>query len=246
MANRFPDPDEWKKISELDLRRKADPRHLKKFQLRPKPPVTPPVRIRRSPGSAGETWGLTRTMNGYYCVEASTRSIQGRAPKWIIERKNDGKDFNIAKLGSKNGRIEVLTELFNNELGKALGFPMAHHGIARLDEHLYFVTKNFTHEGIGLVHGSLLIADALQASIKEVDAVFHDSEQQFYEISMVEEAIRAICGKDSDAVFQARVCMLVFDALIGCSDRHTMNWGVLRPERETDDENGYTFAPIFD
>ena len=148
-------------------------------------------------------------MNGYHCVEAATRSIQGRAPKWIIERKNDGKDFYIAKLGSKNGRIEVITELFNNELGSALGLPMAHHGIVRLDEHLYFVTKNFTREGIGLVHGSLLIADALQAPLKEVDAVAQDTEQQFYEIPMVEEAIKAICGKDAAAIFQALINMLV-------------------------------------
>lgn len=240
----FPDAMRNAQIEQLRNRLATDPRTAKDKQSRPKPPTIPPSRVRRA-GFRGLDWGLTRSLRGYVCVPPEALSIQGKAPKWILLNRERPEDFYIAKLGSKNGRVEVLTELFNNELGAALGFPMAHHGIVRLDELLYFLTRNFREPGTALVHGSLLIADALQVAPSEMDRISHEGEQSFYDVPFVHEAIRNVCGDSADAIFQQLLDMLVYDALIGCCDRHSMNWGILRSEKGVEGGEAQ-FAPIFD
>jgi hypothetical protein len=113
----------------MEARIAADPRPLKLSQVQNKPPLEPPTEIRRS-ASRTATWDLSRTLHGY--VVELDRSIQGQAPRWVLRGPGGADEFYIAKFGMKNGRIEVLTELFNNQLGLALGFNMAHTGVAML------------------------------------------------------------------------------------------------------------------
>lgn len=178
-------------------------------------------------------------MAGY---KAEIPSVGGKAPKWVVTNQNDSNDFYIAKLGATNGRAETFTELFNNQLGEALGFEMAHSGVARLDTEIYFLTRNFRTLGERLVHGSLMIEEVFGAK-QETERIHYRSEQAFYSIDFLEEVINAFCKDDAQTVFGKFVEMLVFDALIGSMDRHAQNWGVLQqtslPER-------YRFAPIFD
>jgi hypothetical protein len=169
-------------------------------------------------------------------------SIGGKAPKWVLVDGADRYDFYIAKLGSVNGRAETITELFNNHLGSALGFPMAHFGIARLDDGLYFVTKNFRGPGERLVHGSLMVEELFVAK-QETERISHKVEQSFYNVDFVKEVIVAFCGEDAHHVFEKFVQMLVFDALIGSMDRHAQNWGVLQT---TSLPPRFRFAPIYD
>ena len=178
-------------------------------------------------------------MEGY---TAKIPSVGGKAPKWVVTNQNDSNDFYIAKLGATNGRAETFTELFNNQLGEALGFEMAHSGVARLDTEVYFLTRNFRAPGERLVHGSLMIEEVFGAK-QETERIHYRSEQAFYSIDFLEEVVNAFCKDDAQTVFGKFVEMLVFDALIGSMDRHAQNWGVLQqtslPER-------YRFAPIFD
>jgi hypothetical protein len=207
-------------------------------QERPVVPTIPPTRFRRI-ASSHKRWGLTRTLAGY---KAGTPSVGGKAPKWVLTNEKDPNNFYIAKLGATNGRAETFTELFNNQLGEALGFEMAHSGVARLDTEIYFVTRNFRAEGERLVHGSLMIEEVFGAK-QETDRIHHKSEQAFYTIDFLEQVIKEFCKDDAKTVFGKFLEMLVFDALIGSMDRHAQNWGVLQqtslPER-------YRFAPIFD
>lgn len=182
-------------------------------------------------------------MRGYTVQQDTT--IGGKATKWVIRGPGGPDDFYIAKFGNKNGRTEILTELFNNQLGQSLGFDMAHSGIARLDSDLYFVTRNFRRSE-QLVHGSLMIED-LFAARGQLDTIEHCSEQSFYSINFIEEVFRGYCGLDADVVFEKLLEMLVYDALIGSMDRHSMNWGVLRSEFATGGEvPAHRLAPIFD
>ena len=179
-----------------------------------------------------------------YTVQRDT-TIGGQATKWALTGPNGQDDFYIAKFGNKNGRVEICSELFNNQLGVALGFDMAHSGMARLGGDLYFVTQNFRRRE-GLVHGSLMIEDMFKAR-GELSKIEHVQEQSFYSINFIEEVVHAYCRWDARTVFDKLIEMLVFDALIGSMDRHAMNWGVLRSE--TVDDNGnesYRLAPIFD
>jgi hypothetical protein len=174
--------------------------------------------------------------------KARIPSVGGKAPKWVLTNENDPDDFYIAKLGATNGRAETFTELFNNQLGEALGFEMAHSGVARLDSELYFLTKNFRAPGERLVHGSLMIEEVFGAK-QETDRIHYKYEQSFYGVDFLHDVIKTFCKDDAPVVFSKFIEMLVFDALIGSMDRHAQNWGVLQqtslPER-------YRFAPIFD
>ena len=211
------------------------------MQIRDTPPVEPPGGIWRA-AKRGRTWGLSRRMVGY--VAERDTGIQGKAPKWVLRGPGGSDDFYIAKFGQKNGKIEVLTELLNNQIGEALGFTMAHSGIARLDQHLYFITKNF-RQNESLVHGSLLIEDLFAAKPGDLDTIQATAEQQFYSIDFIKDAIESYCETDGPAVFQQFIDMLVFDALIGSQDRHAMNWGVLRPEAISEGAH-LRLAPFFD
>jgi hypothetical protein len=169
-------------------------------------------------------------------------SVGGKAPKWVLTRDDNPEDFFIAKLGATNGRAETFTELFNNQLGEALGFEMAHSGVARLDTEIYFLTRNFRLPGERLVHGSLMIEEVFGAK-GETERIHYKLEQEFYGIDLLKQVIEAFCKQDAEAVFRKFIEMLVFDALIGSMDRHAQNWGVLQqtslPER-------FRFSPIFD
>src|SRR5258708_3114465 len=138
--------------------------------------------------------------------------------------------------------IEILTKLFNNQLGTALGFEMAHSRLARLDDDLYFITRNFREEQERLVHSSLMVEQVFAAP-KATEQISPNQEQAFYTIDAMRDVIYALCGPDSDAVFQRFVDMLIFDALIGCMDRHAQNWGVLQT---TTEPGRRRLPPIFD
>jgi hypothetical protein len=157
----------------------------------------------------------------------------------------------IAKFAHKNGHIETLTELFNNQLGKALGFDMAHSGIAMLDGVLHFLSRSFRQSGEKLVHGSLMVQALGLADSGEIEKIKTVAQQQgIFDIDFVETFMRGFCGSDFEQVFDKFVAMLVFDALIGSMDRHPRNWGVIAPESQTSDVIGggsrIRFSPIYD
>jgi hypothetical protein len=237
--SKFPSPDRNRILAQIA----DDPRFRHKSQIKHKPPVQPPVRVVRS-AQRGSTWSLSRKMRGYV-VEIADQSIGGKAPKWIVRGQLGSDDFYIAKFGATNGHIEVFTELFNNMLGAALGFNMAHHGTARLDEHIYFVTRNF-RKSEALIHGSLMVADILASKAEELDVIDRKKEQEFYSVDFIADVIQKYCGESAENVRQEFLNMLMFDALIGSQDRHAKNWGVLRPETSQSPSTQYRLAPFFD
>jgi hypothetical protein len=215
------------------------PRALRLDQEKPPVPTKPPAVLKRA-ASGVITWDLPRVFRGY--VATTDTAIGGKATKWVLRHQEHQNDFYIAKFGNKNGKIEILTELFNNQLGMALGFEMAHSGLARLDDNLYFITRNFRQEQERLVHGSLMVEQVFSAP-KATQQIPHAQEQSFYTIDAMQQVIHAFCGPDGDTVFQRFVDMLLFDALIGCMDRHAQNWGVLQA---TTEPGRSRLAPIFD
>jgi hypothetical protein len=235
-----------------------DPRAKKTAQERIAPPTLIPTRFRRV-AKRGRNWHLSRSIRGYGVQLDS--GVGGQATKWVLKKKlkgadgkdlfNEGKqlfdtdDFYIAKFGNKNGRIEIFSELFNNQLGSRLGFEMAHSGLARLDEHLYFVTKSFRSRE-DLIHGSLMIEQVLEAKSATQD-VNPKQEQEFYSVDFLRDVIFDYCGEDGEEVFQGFIDMMVLDALIGSMDRHAQNWGVLKSQTiAADGKQRCRFSPIYD
>ncbi len=171
-------------------------------------------------------------------------SIGGASSKCFLSVDGGLKGAYIAKFAHKNSQMETYTELFNNQLGKALGFQMAHSGIAKLDGVLHFLSRSFLNEGELLIHGSLMVVQLELAKKEEIESIKTINQQQgIYDVDFVEIVIKEFCGRDFETVFEKFVSMLVFDALIGSMDRHPRNWGVIRPIKGPE---RFNFAPIYD
>jgi hypothetical protein len=192
---------------------------------------------------------LPRNFKGYSASAQHKMGIGGAATKCFLSVNDQMEGAYIAKYAHKNDEIETVTELFNNQLGKALGFNMAHSGIAMLDGHLHFLSRSFRTSGEKLVHASLMVETLGLADSKEMERVKTVAQQQgVFDIEFVETFMREFCATDFELVFEKFVAMLVFDALIGSMDRHARNWGVLAPETK-ESEDGFwrvRFSPIYD
>jgi hypothetical protein len=186
-------------------------------------------------------WDIPRSFVGYRADP--TVQIGGYAPKWVLVSEN-GPDYIMKHPTYRGGLRETLTELLINQLGLAFGFDMAHSGLASIDGRTVFVSRSFLAHNEQLIHGSLLIEQHYQAPPGELDTVRHGrTEQEFYSSDFVIETIKAYCGLDADAVIGKFVEMVLLDALIGATDRHAQNWGVIRSSMT---HGGYRFSPIFD
>ncbi len=190
----------------------------------------------------GRTWDLPKSFTDYKVADPQKTSVRGAAPKVIIERESDPEDWYIVKAAEMHGARETLTELLINQLGRRLGFEMAHSGVVRLNGELCFCSHNFLQADEDMRHGSVLIESFFDYDLGAVGKNPW-SEQRTYDVDMIRDLLEEYCKEDFTIVFQGFVDMLVFDALTGSMDRHMQNWGVVAtrvlPEKRR-------FAPIFD
>jgi hypothetical protein len=200
-----------------------------------------PTRFRRAAVRKNRTWALPRSFAGFKAADPSL-SVRGAAPKCILVSEHDPNLWYMAKSAEKWGVQEVYTELFINQLGERLEFPMAHNGIALIDGEYRFISRNFLAPGQKLVHGSILLESFFSYNLDQVGKKPWD-EQRTYDIELLEELIRHVCGDDHAAVMERLIEMLVFDTLIGSNDRHMQNWGIITTATEP---QSFKFAPIFD
>ena len=186
---------------------------------------------------------MPRRFTAYRAVSYELLSVRGAAPKCIIRSDHDPNDWYIAKSAETWGKIETITELLNNLLGRRLGFPMAHAGLLYADGELRFASHNFLTANETLFHGSVLFQDAFNDDLADVGKNNWD-EQRTYDIELIYDVLRQRCGGvAADELFACLIEMLVYDALIGSMDRHMQNWGVIASVREP---RTYRFAPVFD
>lgn len=70
----------------------------------------------------------------------------------------------------------------------------------------------------------------------DVNKLIDPSTQRIYSLSMIEDALK------NDMLFMQFLDILIFDCLIGNTDRHQNNWGVIRDK----EENPICIAPAYD
>lgn len=192
----------------------------------------------------GVNWELPRNFRKYKASAEHEMSIGGAATKCFLSIGGSREGAYIAKFAHKNGEIETYTELLNNQFGKALGFDMAHSGVATLDGVIHFLSRSFLNSGQQLIHGSLMVEQLGLAKRDEIEKIKTVHQQQrTYDVDFVAMVIREFCGSAFDSVFSKFIEMLVFDALIGSMDRHPRNWGVIRTATKS---VSFSFAPIYD
>ena len=115
------------------------------------------------------------------------------------------------------------------EIAALLGISHARVELAIFEENKGSVTKLFVQEGQELVHGNQMLKRAIHG---------YDPEKEFRQSSHTLANIWQIMNRvfgESEHAEKAKGCLaeyVVLDALIGNTDRHHENWGILRRERK--------------
>jgi hypothetical protein len=127
------------------------------------------------------------------------------------------------------------------EVADLLEIPHATVELAIFEEDKGSATKSFAQEDQELVHGNQMLARAVHGYDRR--RRFHQSSHTLANIWQVMDRIFV----ESEDAEQAKLCLaeyVVLDALIGNTDRHHENWGILR-ERKDAPWEGFV-APSFD
>jgi HipA-like C-terminal domain len=141
---------------------------------------------------------------------------------------------------------EHWSEKIGAEVAALLGVPHAEVDVGFSGERPVSVTATFLEEGAALIHGNELLADA--------DPTYRKEGPKFRTQEHTVQAVRSVLGERQVAVppgtaedlsaFGVFVGYLLLDALIGNTDRHHENWGVIAKGHGA--ERHLELAPSYD
>ena len=193
--------------------------------------------------------GLIQSESADHYLVIKNFGVGGATLKDVLQDPLDG-SFYIAKLGTRNSDLEVLTEYAIYLIGRSLGIETAVGKIAEFRGQLRFFSRYFLvpEKQEELVHGMQLFKELYDDTT--VVSVIGDQlqEQRMFSVQAVEAAFGAHYlhyGSDVvDRLFDGFVAMLTHDALIGVQDRHHENWGVV--VQRSLDAPPPRFSPLYD
>lgn len=128
------------------------------------------------------------------------------------------------------GTAEHWTEKIASELAKTIGFPCQSVEIATYKGIQGALCYSFLGSDEELTHGSELLFGAYESS-RARDLRLHTIKN-----------IRAYLSSPPYNLFEDFLIIPVFDALIGNTDRHSGNWGIIYNVRS----KSYSMSPLFD
>ena len=181
----------------------------------------------------------------YPIVEVKRESVResedmGSKDKfWYLHPKTEEGDWLFKYPRCNTG--EHWAEKIAAEVAAVLGILHARVELAVFEEDKGSVTKSFAQEGQELIHGNQMLASTVHG---------YDHRREYHQSSHTLTNIWQTMGRvfvESEDAEQEK-CRLaeyvVLDALIGNTDRHHENWGILR-EQKDDRWEGFV-APSFD
>jgi hypothetical protein len=134
--------------------------------------------------------------------------------------------------------IEHLAEKIAQEVAVLLELPSARVELAEFGEVRGSISLDVRSPGDVLVHGNEIIAGRVLGY--DLHKKRHTSDHTF---ERIRQAIHAVCGNRCEEDLSQFAGYLVFDALIGNTDRHHENWALLKREAGPTD---HRLAPSFD
>ena len=163
----------------------------------------------------------------------------GSKRKFWYREEEDGSDW-LFKFPRPNTG-EHWAEKIAAEVANLLGIPHAAVELARFGDDRGSTSESFTPKGYELVHGNQLLERVVFDY--NPDLTFGQSDHTLANILAVME--RAFVADEAKKLAMLRVAeYFVLDALIGNTDRHHENWGIVR-RRDGDQWRGGV-APSFD
>ena len=180
-------------------------------------------------------------------------SVIGVQSHWVLEPEEMGskRKFWYSPPGKEqprwlfkypqSGTGQHWAEKVAAEIAGSIGIPRAGVELAEFNGDRGSATKSFAHDGVELIHGNQILAAFLddydpQKRFRQSDHTVHN----------ILNAVDRIFEEDA-AKRKAKELMaeyMVLDALIGNTDRHHENWGVILRRRQ--DKWVGALAPSFD
>ncbi len=183
----------------------------------------------------------------YPIIEVTRESVResedmGSKDKfWYFHPKAEEGDW-LFKYPRRNTG-EHWAEKIAAEVAALLGIQHARVELAVFQEYKGSVTKSFVQEGQELIHGNQMLKRAIHGYDPE-----KESRQSSHTLANIWQIMDLVFGESEHAekakgLFAEYV---VLDALIGNTDRHHENWGILRWERKGSHWVDLSVAPSFD
>lgn len=186
-------------------------------------------------------------------------STKGTRDKNILINPEDGCDYFVKFPMCRDNRdysAETWSEIIAYEVGVALGFDVLRYDFALWNDRSACISKN-------------MITDSKEESLVEGDSILtafdtnYDPENKsMYSQYTVDFVMNALRNYQLAEYIPDFLKMLVFDAIIGNSDRHQSNWGFIKRnivvtykkrsifnikgELKTRIDKEYAIAPIYD
>lgn len=169
----------------------------------------------------------------------SEKPHKGSRPNHVYE-KIDSEEQYFFKLSKETYPSEIWSEVITSKIGQAIGFDILDYNIAWHEptQKLGCLSKNMVNKELNqvLYHG----IDILKDNIPQLDIT--NPNKPIYTFQDLEQICKA--QTDYNAFLLNFLEMIVFDTIIGNTDRHTENWAFI--QQNNDYVHSYSFAPVYD
>lgn len=159
----------------------------------------------------------------------------GTRNKCVVQNPSNGDEYffkTSLKKGDKDYTTEFWSEIIASELGDLLDFHVLKYDIAKRGDCVGCISKKMISVHEDLKEGISLL--------KSLDNTYDPEKKESKKIYTFDFAKRAIVSHELSKYIPDFIKMLVFDAMIGNSDRHQENWAFIVNGED------WRFSPIYD
>lgn len=167
-------------------------------------------------------------MAKYVDISSWNRQIHvhttGTREKYILISPNDEKFYfkTSVNRGRKDYKYEFWSEIITSELGVSLGFNVLHYYVASLDNLIGCISKSIINENEEEHH----------EGYRFIIQKYPEFATNFKKTHSFQKIIGSLENIELDHLKKQVIEMLIFDAIIGNTDRHSENWALIINKRE--------------
>ena len=154
-------------------------------------------------------------------------NTKGTRDKCVVSEPETGNDFFFKTSLFKENRdykTEFWSEIVASKIGQYLGFKVLDYNIAKQGDKVGCISRSMLLEGERLVEGINLLTG--------FDNTYNPENKSSYSLYTFNFIKEALCFWGLSNNIEDIINTIIFDAIIGNSDRHQENWGFIAPYRE--------------